>query len=378
MRKILIALFFIIAIVWFFKVNSLNYLKHIEIRDNFVKHPEKLPTNTFAKNTSFWFNNLRADIYWIETIQYIGSNAVSSKYKKYLYAITDLITDLNPYFEHPYKIGLLLLPDYNPRYEDVTEEQQLEYVKQAEKLWLKWIKNFCDLEKVKLIENEYDLTKLWSEEKYQDSCKSFDIPYFLWFVYYFHLHNPLEAAKYYKIASAQKDALEWAKVMAAVMQWKGWDREKAYFMFLNMGKTLDSSEDKVCSIYAGELEKLWAAIFLNKAPLTADILKWVAKSRDEILWEFSDDREKELFSDSECKNYIHKATRELNLYYVELANEKYKQDNDWASAKDAKELFDKWYMDYLPIDFQQYEDYGIIYKYNRDTGNFDYDMGSYE
>jgi hypothetical protein len=45
-----------------------------------------------------------------------------------------LITELNPYFERPYEIGMLLLPDYNYRYENLTETKELEYIKQAETL----------------------------------------------------------------------------------------------------------------------------------------------------------------------------------------------------------------------------------------------------
>jgi hypothetical protein len=36
----------------------------------------------------------------------------------------DLITELNPYFEHPYSIGQLLLPSYNERYEDLDKNEQ--------------------------------------------------------------------------------------------------------------------------------------------------------------------------------------------------------------------------------------------------------------
>jgi hypothetical protein len=53
----------------------------------------------------------------LKTIQYIGSNAVSAEYKKYLYSMINLITDLSPDFEKPYVIGESLLPEYNYRYE---------------------------------------------------------------------------------------------------------------------------------------------------------------------------------------------------------------------------------------------------------------------
>jgi hypothetical protein len=59
---------------------------------------------------------------------------MSSVYKKYLFIILDLITELNPYFERPYEIGMLLLPNYNYRYESLTETKELEYIKQAEAL----------------------------------------------------------------------------------------------------------------------------------------------------------------------------------------------------------------------------------------------------
>ena len=146
-KKLIIITLILLTLFWFYKVNSLNYWKHIEIKKNYVSHPENLPTKELAVNTSFWFKNLRADIYWLETIQYIGWNAIWSEYKKYLYIILDLITELNPYFEHPYSIWQLLLPSYNERYEDLSKEEQEKNINEAIKLWLKWIKNFCDIEK---------------------------------------------------------------------------------------------------------------------------------------------------------------------------------------------------------------------------------------
>lgn len=377
MKKIGIILLLWLALFSFWKINNLNYIKHNQIKINLVQHPEWLPTKEFAKKTSFGFQNLKADIYWLETIQYIGWNAIHSEYKKYLFTILDLITELNPYFEHPYKIGLLLLPDYNERYEDLTDKQQNEYLNQTEKIWLKWIANFCDPEKIELIKNEANLVKIWTDEKYKNPCKSFDIPYYLAFVYYFNLNNPLEASNYYKIASAQSDSLEGAKIMAAIMQWKWGNREKSFFMFTNMAKSQDTTEEQICATYVSELEQVWALVFDKKIKLDWKLLKQINTTRDQSIWKYDEDQEKPLLSETECSNYVRKATRELNLYYIEQANIKYKENNDWKSAINAKILYNKWYIDYLPIDYQQYEDYGVIYEYNEDTWNFDYDMGKY-
>jgi len=73
---------------------------------------------------------LKADWYWLQAVQYIGGNALESEYKKYLFEVLDLITDLNPYFEKPYIVGQLLIPSYNQRYESLTTDEQNKYIQQ--------------------------------------------------------------------------------------------------------------------------------------------------------------------------------------------------------------------------------------------------------
>ena len=373
---LVVFLILVISILGFLSQNNSNYLKFKKIELETINHPENLPTKEFAKLSAFWFDNVKADVLWLEAIQYIWWNAISSAYKKYLFVILDLITDLNPYFEKPYKIWMLLLPDHNPRYENITENQNIKYVKQAEIIWLKGIKTFCDLNKINLIKQEDDLQKIWSEEKYKNPCSSYEIPYYLAYVYYFHLKNPKVASDYYKIASANTDSVEWAKILAAIMRWKWWDREKAFLMFLNIWKSLDVWEQQLCSDYAQMLERVWFQIF-RENKLNSKIIKYVNDSREDIFGKFDETKEHDIKTDSECSNYVNKSVRELNLHYIESANELFKKDNSWVSATNAKVLYDKKYIDYLPIDFQQYEDYWIIYEYNKDTNNFDYDMGNY-
>ena len=182
MKKVKYIIWFIIfslIISLFVYINKINFEKHIEIRNNYVNHPDGLINKDIAKATSFWFANLRADFLWLQIIQYIGWNAISAEYKKYLYAITDVTTQLNPYFEHPYIIAQLLLPGANQRYEDINEDEMNTHTQEAITLWLKWIKNFCDLDKIELIKNEKNLRDIWSKDEYKNPCKSYKIPYYL-------------------------------------------------------------------------------------------------------------------------------------------------------------------------------------------------------
>ena len=373
LKKIIIIFLLCIWFFSFFKINEKNYEKYNEIKINLIKHPENLPNKTTAKATSFWFENLKADIYWLKTIQYIWANAFHSEYKKYLFSILDLVTELNPYFEKPYIIGQLLLPGYEKNYEFITEDEQKVHLEEAVKLGLKWVENFCNIEKIKLIDDENDLLKIWNNTDYKNPCLSYKVPYYLAYIYYYYKNNLLESAKYYKIASANDDSLEWAKTMAAIMQWKWWDREKSFFMFLNLAKFIEP-ENEVCNITSKELENIWVSVFIKKeTEIDWNLLKNIENFRQKA---FNNLQKNELTEESKCPNYINKAIREFNLDYIETANKKYFSEKG-KNSKNAKQLFDEWYINYLPVDFQQNTDYGIIYIFNEATWNYDYDMGIY-
>lgn len=377
MKKVLFIILFIIFVAWaltsFYKINSINYTKSQEIRESIVNHPENLPTKGTAKNTTLWFANVRADFYWMQAIQYIWWNALSSDYKKYLYIILDLITELNPYFEHPYVIWELLLPSYNERYEKLSEDEQKMNIEQAIKIWKKWVWNFCDSEKLALIENEFDLNKLWSEEKYKNPCKSYKIAYNLAFIYFHYLHDWETASYYYKVASTNDDSIEGAKIMTAIMQWKWWDREKAFFMFLNMASTVEQN-DQVCTDFTNQLSELALNGQLRNDTQT---IKTIEETRNKIF-PATDEEEDEnsWLGDVQCWSFLNKAIRELNLSYIEAWHNIYLETHSEA-VNNAKELFEKWYIDFLPTDPQQWEEYWIIYTYNTDLGHFDYEMWKY-
>lgn len=381
LHKIVSPLIIIFVLLWtlsaFYYISGKNYNKRIEAKMTYVSHPELLPETDYVKYTTFGFKNLKADIYWLEAIQYIWWNAISSEYKKYLFKMLDNITELSPEFEKPYYIGLLLLPSYNERYENLTKEEIQKNVNQGEELGLKWVKAYCDQDKMDLILAQDDLSKIANDEKYRNPCKSYTIPFYLAYLYYYYKFEPETAAKYYKIASANDDAPGWATTMAAIMQWKWWNREKSFFMFLNIAKYTEP-DNQVCTWYATELESLWAEIFLKKSTdLNENIIKNVELTRNVYLGQFDEEKESEILSDTKCLNYVNKSIRELNLSYIENAEDKYFQDNNKHSTH-ARELYEKWYLKFLPTDFQQYDDYWIIYEFNQDTKNYDYIMWNYD
>jgi len=373
MKKVFLIILLIISLICFYLINEINYKKIREIKLNTVEHPENLPTKEMAVNTSIWFRNLKADFYWLEAIQYIWSNAISSKYKKYLYSMLDTITELNPFFEHPYVIWELLLPEYNQRYEKLSKETQEINIKQWVDIGLKWIKNFCDDKKVEAIKNDedaYDFYKLRNDERYKNPCKSYKIAYNLAYIYFQYLKDPETASFYYRLSYANENSLEWAKMMASIMKWKWWDREKSFFMFLNMASQTDDNEednDKICSDFSKYLIKYTTD---KRFVLDWNVIKQIEETRKKIFPPRKNDKW-EILDAIWCEHYLNKAVRELNLIYIEIANNEFEKKYN-KPAKDATELLEKKFISLIPEDPQSREDNTIEYFYNEDLKHFDY------
>lgn len=371
-KIIIFILFAVISLLWFFIVwTAVNYKKHVEIKMNLVQHPEFIPSYKTARITSAGFENIISDFYWLSSIQYIWSNAVSSEYKLYLYNMLNLITDLNPNFSYPYEIWELLLSSYNENYEqDIEKDKQKEYDKQALNLWLKWIKNLCNSQKVEAIKKETNLSKLWTDKKYENPCTDSNVPYYLAYIYYWNFHDWIKSSEYYRITSANKEAPSGSRIMAAIMQWKWWDREKSVSMFLSLAESLWNNATKECKIFSADLRNQISWIFWKKILINEDNLKQIEYYRKQIIKTWTWIKEESLADESDCTRYLNKAVRELNLQFLEKADEKFFKDK-WKHAVQWLELLEKWYIKYLPVDYQWRKDFDIIYYYNKDTNHWD-------
>ena len=362
-----------LSMVAFWSINTWNYQTWSEAKQTLIQHPEHLPNAQTAEGISFGFKNIIADIYWIDTIQYIGWNIVGAEYKKYLFAMMDLITELNPYFEPPYIIGQLLLPNSNTVQID-SDDAEL-HTQQAIQLGLKWVKNFCDPIKIQNIIAEDNLQYIWTKPEYINPCQSYKIPFYLAFIYYYYDNNPEQAGIYYKIASANSDSVEWAKILAAIMQWKSGNREKSILMFLNIAKFIEP-EDTICQEFAQKIENITAGVFLWWQPLNGTLISALEQSREQVFPVSSE--QPDSFSDTKCSSYVQKAIREFNMAYIESANEAFMRDHDNLPSRHAKWLFESGYIDFLPTDHQQNENYGIIYAYDYEKWRYEYSVGNYD
>lgn len=349
MKKIqilLIIIFCFLSGLFFYNVNLQNYKKISEIKYSIVNHPELLPQKEVLKLTSFWFSNLRASIYWLRAIQYVWSNAMSEAYKKYLFSMLDVIAELNPYFEKPYTVWQLLIPWVNRRYSDDSIQLEKKYNSQAEYLWLKWIKNFCDSEKIKKIIDFEDVWELWNQENLKNPCKNFKIPFNQAYIYYYYLDDNNKSTDYYKITSM----IDWAPVgsknLAAVMSWKAWNNLKSFIMLMTLANTYN--------VEGGCGDKINLLAFIYDQYIKTGEFPYELLSS---FWqEIIEEKQENVSYWESCWDYINKALRHLNLEYLNKALQKYKNEYNTANVK-LIDLHIKGYIEFIPVDYQKWVEY---------------------
>ncbi len=366
---------------WFFlwDATTVARVAHVRVRDGFVRHPEFIPDASYVKLVSSGFDSLLADLYWLSSIQYIGANVLEAEYKKYLYQLLNLVTDLDERFDYPYELGLLLLPSYNTRYEHFTEDERKFNVDQAVELGKKGLRRSCDAVKVRRILDEEDLERVLTSPELANPCRNPMIPYYLGYVEYWNRKDAKASSDYYKLAAANSDAPKGARIMSAIMRGKSGDRYKAILMFLSIAETLavEQPDAANCGKFAEELRNVVSEPFQKGIPLPGKFLSDVDAVRKGILAELGEDGADVEIGEThmKCSTYLNKAVRELNLRYVE------ERDRDFAertgrTVKDAKELFDAGGMDYLPKDFQTIDETTDII-YVKEDGHWDYSAGRY-
>ena len=375
MRIVITVILFIPLLITFFLINQENYIFRQEVQAQLVQHPDRLPKAEYAALTFPGFSNMTANIYWLQAIQYVWRNAVSSEYKMYFYEMMNLITELNPYFENPYVFGQLLLPSWsqsNP-YEDFTENEIDNHNTHARLLWHKWIENFCDSEKIEKIFTQDDIWKIANDPQYSNPCRSYLIPYHLAFIYFYYLKDYWQAANYYKVVAAQDDSPQWARTLAWIMQWRAWDRAVSIFMFLSLAQS-SSDNDEVCQILSSEIETIYTHIHHEGIVLNWEFIEQMEILREEFF-PIHETQEERIFSSLECGNFLGRAIREFSLLYLEEADTLYRANNpDAISAHTPERLFESWYIDFIPSDFQRSWDFSIIYRYDEESGRWDYKM----
>jgi tetratricopeptide (TPR) repeat protein len=147
-----------------------------------------LPRGEYLKLAVLGYRNIVADFIWLKAVQnFAGRNQTRAGYLA-AYHATDVATDLNPDFVHAYKASGTILS-----------------------VWAK-----MPHESVAILKKgvQYNPT-IW------------ELPFFLGYDYYYELHDPQTAAKYFQEAAGLPGAPGWLGKLAARMTVQAGDPESA-------------------------------------------------------------------------------------------------------------------------------------------------------
>ncbi len=83
------------------------------MRSEGLKELSLFPSGRFLKLAAFGYDNFWADIYWIQSVQYLGEHLRTDRKFTLLYHIYDVITQLDPGFIDAYNFGAVILAQYS-------------------------------------------------------------------------------------------------------------------------------------------------------------------------------------------------------------------------------------------------------------------------
>ncbi len=92
------------------------------IKENFYalgQNPGFVPKASQLRPLLFGFDHFTADLFWLRTVQYAGSNAAEYSFDA-LPAYVNLVVDLDPHFLFPYHFAALVLPLNDASHEEIA------------------------------------------------------------------------------------------------------------------------------------------------------------------------------------------------------------------------------------------------------------------
>ncbi len=237
---------------------SLGYEKHDREEFQRVQHPEFIPSETFIRLSSAGHEQTVADMYWLQTIQYIGTHVIGGEYKRHLFAMADLVTDLSPRLVIAYTLPQTLLPNVNVGREAIDEGRQERHIDQSIALGEKGTANTCDPEKLENIRISDSIAGAVDDPDRRNPCDSYRIPALLGYTYYFYREDFERAITAYKIASAHDDAPFGIRTLASTLSARTGEYEGAARMLLDLS-VRSHLDAPMCARAAAELASLYEA-----------------------------------------------------------------------------------------------------------------------
>ncbi|MBI2369896.1 MAG: tetratricopeptide repeat protein [Deltaproteobacteria bacterium] len=179
-----------------------------------------LPSGEALRFFSLGYEQLLADLLWLQTVQYIGSTRTFPPGDRTLYNLAETVTTLDPNYVSPYVASGGILAAFAHQYEE------------SNRILRKAIDQLGD-------DLKRDPMGWW-------------VPFFLGFNHFFYLNDPAQAGAYYAMAAEMPGSPGYLPRLAAKLLAEGGDMEEA-IAFLQ--RIVEESPDPVTTEIFGEALK---------------------------------------------------------------------------------------------------------------------------
>ncbi len=337
--------FFCLLCIWgaffvFFRVNSGTdlYGEYMKLWDYRRLHPQYQPDVKVVRAFDAGHTNSYADLLWINLIQYIADNVGNGKYTEYATPLLDTISKLHPHFTRSYTLALLLTPSL---YRDglAFEEKNIDIGKKNLEIWIRWIAENCDSEKIQKIEKWWIRSKPWDNAAWKNPCTDWYLPYYAAYIAD-GLGKRALAQKYYTIASANTDAPQASRFLALLMQWKDGNRLDAALQFFLIASSGYDEAPFTCrddSLDILSRVQKWKSI-------TPELITLLEK-HDTTIEKPKDTKNPLAASSTNCFDSFHRWAKQFYLAYITEISRASPETIDWAS------LIKKWLLWTIPKPF---------------------------
>lgn len=147
-----------------------------------------LPQGKYLKVAVLGYRHLAADLIWLRAVQYFGVKEQTAEGYRWAYHAVDVLTDLDPTFVYAYQMAGTILG-----------------------VWAKLPQESVDILAKGMVHNP----EVWQ------------LPFFLGYDYFYELHDPVSAAKFFRLASMLPGAPEYLPKLAARMTIEAGDPKAA-------------------------------------------------------------------------------------------------------------------------------------------------------
>lgn len=147
-----------------------------------------LPKSEYLKVAVLGYRHLAADLIWLRAVQHFGVKEQTAEGYRWAYHAVDVLTDLDPKFAYAYQMAGTILG-----------------------VWANLPRESVAILSKGMVHNP----EVWQ------------LPFFLGYDYFYELHDPVSAAKFFRLASTLPGAPEYLPKLAARMTIEAGDPEAA-------------------------------------------------------------------------------------------------------------------------------------------------------